>query len=199
MSRQFREIFIDPLDRCNDENEIPGYPGYHATEDGDIIRILPPTCMEENEKACYVKEHKGDRRGHINVRIKGVQGVAKEPYVHRLVADTYIPNPDNLPIVRHLDDDPTNNSIDNLARGTQKDNIQDCIRNGHFKYFTDEEREKGLEKIKRSIWAEKDGVRTEYSSIAEAKRATGAVNADKVLSGERKQAYGYRFGYLKKK
>lgn len=199
MSRQYEEYRMEPLYRCTEENEIPGYPGYHATEDGEIIHVDQPMDIEDSITAHYVKEHKGDRHGHINVRIKGGPGVAKEPYVHRLVADVYIPNPDNLPIVRHLDDDPTNNSVDNLARGTQQDNMQDCIRNGHFSYITDEDREKGLAKVRRPVWAEKDGERKEYRSISEAKRATGAVNADKVLSGERKQACGYTFGYLKKK
>ena len=199
MSRQYRERMIDSLDRCTEENEIPGYPGYHATEDGDIIHVDPTTEIDEHTTAHYIKEHKGDRHGHLNVRIKGNRGTAKEPYIHRLVADVYIPNPNDLPVVRHLDNDPTNNSVDNLARGTQKDNIRDCIRNGHFRYITDKEREKGLAKVRRPVWAEKDGERQEYKSIAEAKRAPGAVNAAKVLSGEREQACGYKFGYLKKK
>lgn len=52
--------------------------------------------------------------------------------VSRLVAEAFIPNPDNLPIVRHLDDDPTNNHVENLAWGTQVDNMQDCVRHGRL-------------------------------------------------------------------
>ena len=36
--------------------------------------------------------------------------------IHRLVADAFIPNPDNLPFVRHKDGDPFNNRADNLYR-----------------------------------------------------------------------------------
>ena len=34
--------------------------------------------------------------------------------MHRLVAQTYIPNPDNLPQVNHIDEDKTNNNVSNL-------------------------------------------------------------------------------------
>ena len=52
--------------------------------------------------------------------------------VSRLVAEAFISNPDNLPLVRHLDDDPSNNHVDNLAWGTQTDNMQDCVRHGRL-------------------------------------------------------------------
>ena len=43
-----------------------------------------------------------------------VDGKKDRQLVHRLVAKTFISNPDNLPIINHLDSDPTNNSVDNL-------------------------------------------------------------------------------------
>lgn len=45
--------------------------------------------------------------------------------VHRLVATHFIPNPNNLPLVRHLDTDKTNNHVSNLAWGTHSDNMKD--------------------------------------------------------------------------
>jgi len=45
--------------------------------------------------------------------------------VHRLVAQEFIPNPDNLPKVLHRDDNRSNNKVNNLMWGTQKDNILD--------------------------------------------------------------------------
>jgi hypothetical protein len=50
--------------------------------------------------------------------------------VHRIVAETFIPNPDDLPLVRHLDDDRSNNNVFNLEWGTQADNMADARRNG---------------------------------------------------------------------
>ena len=44
--------------------------------------------------------------------------------VHRIVAKAFIPNPDNLPIVLHLDNNPLNYTKENLKWGTIKDNVQ---------------------------------------------------------------------------
>ena len=49
-------------------------------------------------------------------------GKGKKYSVHRLVAEAYIPNPDNLPQVDHIDNDKTHNYVNNLQWITHKDN-----------------------------------------------------------------------------
>ena len=44
--------------------------------------------------------------------------------VHRLVAIAFIPNPDNKPIIDHIDTDPTNNRVDNLRWVTQQETAE---------------------------------------------------------------------------
>lgn len=44
-------------------------------------------------------------------------------YIHRLVADAFIPNPNNMPFVNHKDEDGTNNFIDNLEWCTREYNV----------------------------------------------------------------------------
>lgn len=44
--------------------------------------------------------------------------------IHRLVAEVFIPNPDNKPIVDHIDTDKTNNDVNNLRWVTQEENMR---------------------------------------------------------------------------
>ncbi|MDV2904930.1 HNH endonuclease [Phytobacter diazotrophicus] len=44
--------------------------------------------------------------------------------IHRLVAQTWIPNPNNLPVVNHIDENTLNNNISNLEWSTQSNNIK---------------------------------------------------------------------------
>lgn len=59
-----------------------------------------------------------------------IQKKGKCWYLHRLVALAWIPNPENKPYVCHKDNVVTHNWYKNLYWGTQKDNMQQCIRDG---------------------------------------------------------------------
>lgn len=50
----------------------------------------------------------------------------------RLVALVYLPNPEELPYVCHKDNVPTNNSVNNLYWGTQKDNMSQASKDGRM-------------------------------------------------------------------
>lgn len=117
--------------------------------------------------------------------------------LHRMVAEAFIPNPRGLPQVRHLDDDPTNNNVWNLAWGSPADNTQDCIRNGHFYYLTDNDREISWKKTRVPIVAVDLSTRREYlfESLSEASRRLGVNKASisSVLHGRYSNAGGYYF------
>ena len=62
-----------------------------------------------------------DKNGYLRVQLCK-NGKCKKYKLHRLVADAYIPNPDNLPEVDHIDNDKTHNYINNLQWLSHKDN-----------------------------------------------------------------------------
>lgn len=61
----------------------------------------------------YLK-HQIDRYGYSYVNLYIRPGFMKSVKVHRLVAGAFIPNPDNLPMVNHIDCDKSNNHVSNL-------------------------------------------------------------------------------------
>ena len=50
--------------------------------------------------------------------------------LHQLIAQTFIPNPENKPIVNHIDGNTLNNCVSNLEWCTQSENMQHAIRTG---------------------------------------------------------------------
>ena len=51
-----------------------------------------------------------------------IEGKAKSYMVHRLVAEVFLPNPDNLPVVHHIDGNKLNNNVSNLQWVTEQEN-----------------------------------------------------------------------------
>lgn len=73
-----------------------------------------------------------DARGYLNFSVRDC-GKPKTLLIHREVAKAFIPNPHKYPLVRHLNDVKTENTVLNLAWGTYSDNRMDGIYNGkHF-------------------------------------------------------------------
>lgn len=93
-----------------------------------------------------------------------VNGKMRTLYVHRLVAETFIPNPLNLPEVNHIDWDKTNNRASNLERVTSSQNALHWRRTWLRTYDNRDKR-------KAVVWYNKDGtIAYEFESQAEAWR-----------------------------
>lgn len=93
--------------------DIPGYEGlYQASNMGNIKSLFR-----------YKKQLKAHTQptGYKSVTLyKNHKKYFK--LVHRLIAQTFIPNPDNKPAVNHLDENKANNKVSNLEWVTNKEN-----------------------------------------------------------------------------
>ena len=63
---------------------------------------------------------RNDGYKRVSYKLKG--GKEHQCYVHRLVARNFLPNPLNLPFINHIDENPSNNRVDNLEWCTAKHN-----------------------------------------------------------------------------
>ena len=100
--------------------QIEDFPDYFIDENGEVW---------SNKFNKWRKLKPGlTKKGYLQV-VLCKDGKEYTKKMHRLIAETFIPNPKNLPHVRHLDDNPLNNSIQNLAWGTNQDNVDDRVKN----------------------------------------------------------------------
>lgn len=114
--------------------DVVGCEGIYQISNKGRLKRCERDIIHKNGRKTHVRESiKESYEGHLNhgyvedyFYSDDIVDKHKGDYKrHRLVAEAFLPNPENLPIVRHLDDNPLNNSVDNLAWGTYKDNAQD--------------------------------------------------------------------------
>jgi hypothetical protein len=104
--------------------DIPGYDGLYQVSDAGNVRswtkIKQGSLMTPNPV----------RGGHLMVRLTTAEGVSTQRSVHSLVAEVFIGPRLQGHVVRHKDDNPANNNIENLSYGTLSDNQRDAVNNG---------------------------------------------------------------------
>lgn len=73
-----------------------------------------------------------------------------------MVAEAFIPNPDNLPEVNHKDYNRTNNNVDNLEWCTHIDNITHSAGTGHYSHFGKDNSNYGNDTLRKRYAKDKD-------------------------------------------
>jgi hypothetical protein len=171
---------------------IKGYEGIYEVSNLGRVRSL-----DRHRKAAYGKTafirgiEVAIRRNSTNdylIVCLSKDGKSIHALVHRLVAEAFVPNPNNLPQVNHKDEDKGNNRSDNLEWCDQ-------YYNNH--YGTAIAR-RSITRGRKVVQCDMDGNEiARYNSAREAERAIGKSQAaiSRACTGEYKSAYGFLWRY----
>ena len=156
--------------------DIEGYEGLYQVS--NLGRVKSKHRVSER-----ILKPSINSRGYMLV-ILSKNGEYKSGKVHRLVAQSFIPNTENKPQVNHIDENKTNNMASNLEWVTVKENINHGTRT-----------ERTSHKIKAIDIA--NGEYNYYNSISECARYLGIhkSNISQQLKGKRRVVGGYVFEY----
>jgi hypothetical protein len=113
--------------------DISGYEGsYQVSNDGRVKSLARVVIRKDGRKQSVVEKILSaslNDKGYLHLSLLK-NGKRKSAFIHKLVAITFIENPNGYRVVRHLNDIKTDNGVDNLAWGNHRDNTLDSIRNG---------------------------------------------------------------------
>ena len=115
--------------------DIRGFEGLYQVSNYGTVKALERTVENNNGKQ-HRKEQilkhntSSNRKHHVVVLCKG--GAVYPKLVHRLVAEAFIPNPENKREVDHIDTDLNNNCADNLRWCTHKENSNNPLTRKHI-------------------------------------------------------------------
>ncbi len=179
--------------------DINGYEGIYQVSNYGRVKSLDRFVngSHNNLKPVKGKILKAEKTkwGYLQVSLCRA-GLKHQRYkVHRLVADAFIPNPQNLPQVNHKDEDKTNNRLDNLewCDGFYNQRYGTCSERKHIKLTNHPLKSIKVEQLT------KDGEHIEYyPSAKEAARQTGISqgNISCVCCGRHSLAGGYKWKYI---
>lgn len=157
-------------------------------------------CIDENGNVWSFKSNKfltqqKNEGGYYYVTLYK-EGKSYHKYVHRLVAETFIPNLDNLLQVNHKDENKNNNNINNLEWISAKDNANYGTRTKR----QSETQQQSSPCNKQIAMCDKKThqIIQIFYSISEASRQTGITlsNISKVANGDRQSAGGYFWKFI---
>lgn len=162
----------------NEYKDILGYENSYIVYDNGIIKSLDRYIEKKHRNGkvvkCFIRGHiinhcinnKGYHMVHLNKN-----GSSKTYLVSRLVAQAFIPNPDNLPEVDHMDENKDNNCVNNLRWCTRQFNNTRGIQSRNGREKTSEFRMK-----KVGIYDKDGNLLKIYKGIRIAERETGLNN-----------------------
>ena len=155
----------------NEFKDIPGYEGYYQCNRLGQVRSLDRFVTHKNGKPYFVKgknlKEINASFGYLTVHISK-DSKHTHLFIHKLVAMTFIPNPENKSEVNHMDCNKKNNRITNLEWVTPRENTYHAYAN------------KLIPKDKLDIFATNvsTGESTYYPSVRNFEETTNSISAN---------------------
>lgn len=175
--------------------DIKGYEGLYQVSNLGRIKSLKKSYLVNDPKQnrTYIKNNKEiikkiflDNKGYYITTI-----YRNRFRVHRLVAEAFIPNPNNYPVVNHIDGNKQNNHVDNLEWCSYKDNSIHAYKNNLLNL---EPSIRATSKKVNMYDLNGNYIKT-FNSISAAKRELNINpsqgNISEVCHGKRRSAHGY--------
>ena len=156
--------------------DIKCYEGlYSITSDGEVWSYRTQKFLKQRR----------DKDGYFRVTLIK-DGELQTFHVHRLVAEAFVPNPDNLPEVSHIDESRTKNCASNLIWSTHADN---CAMPLHKERIRAAKNGKPVRCINTDVI---------YANLKEAAEINGVASSNicAVVRGKAKSAYGCKWEYV---
>lgn len=189
---------------------VSGFGGVFAnthkiSSDGRLVRRCVIYKCGSGHKASRVLEEREiigevSKHGYRRVTLYN-NGIKWRVFIHRLVAEAFVPNPDNKPEIDHINTNPTDNRAENLRWVTHKENQNNCLT---------KVKQKTAQIGEKNFWFGKKGVLHHaskkvrcietgeiYFGAAEAERITGIKHINCCCRGARRTAGGFHWKFVK--
>ncbi len=166
---------------------VKGYEGLYEVSNKGNVRSVDRYVMN-GKGYCLLKGKPRkiyhNSKGYLKTELHK-NGQGKQYFIHRLVANAFIPNPNNLPYIDHINTIRDDNRAINLRWCTHKENSNNPLTKEHFSY----------RKTNKSVYyIDEQGKKISFKSMAEAERKIGCSHSTiaKALK-ENRPAYGIQF------
>ena len=177
--------------------DIENYEGKYQVSDLGRVRSLERDIYYQNGTIHHLKEkmlvQRIDKYGYMRVNLY-LNGKIKTILTHRLVAEAFIPNPENKPQINHRDEVKTNNVVENLEWCSAQENVNYGTRTAravqNHKYP-----KLGNHPKAKAIFCEE--LNKEFDCITSAGKELGVnrVSISQACTGKLKTAGGFHWKY----
>ena len=168
--------------------DVKGYEGLYQVSNLGMVKSLG-NGKSNNSKRKIMKPHY-NQKGYLLIDLSN--NGRKSFQIHRLVAEAFIPNPNNLPQVNHKNEIKDDNSVENLEWCDNKYNSNYGTRLERiFKKTTNGKCSKPVLQIDKGT----NEVIAEFPSVSEAERQLGISDVSNCCTGKQKTCGGYKWQF----